>query len=311
MAPAPGSTASNGDTSPLREPPALRHTHYRRLPWRLGTGFVRPCIGLRAHELNRCISTWTHGHLRAYRAVGLRCGRRLRRGRRTASRRAPGSRRPRRATWPARRCRSGARRRRAPGAGDRARLTAELGDQLAGAATGHTLPRPMGRPGSSPSSSSCSPAMQAGEVSVLSDEKACRRTHRGPALGLVTRSRGGGAAPDPSRPGFARPLLRRGRQEHDAFVAQLLLRRVRAGGQRLDRQAARRPVAAGGERQAVRVLLDDAQAARGARGNRGGAAAVRGRAAHVEHPGGVRGGVGTGGAAGRGASPRAATRWTG
>ena len=33
----------------------------------------------------------------------------------------------------------------APGAGDRVLLAAEAGDQLAGAPTGHTLPRPMGR----------------------------------------------------------------------------------------------------------------------------------------------------------------------
>ncbi len=69
--------------------------------------------------------------------------------------------------------------------------------------------------------------------------------------GAGHRSRGG-AAPDPPRQGRARSLLRRCRQEHDALLAQLLLRRVRAGGQRLDRQAARGSVAAGRERQAAR-----------------------------------------------------------
>ena len=66
--------------------------------------------------------------------------------------------------------------------------------------------------------------------------------------------RRGAAAPDPHRPGAARPVLRRGRPEHGAVLAQLLLRRVRARRQRLDRQAARRPVAAGRERQAARLL---------------------------------------------------------
>ena len=35
----------------------------------------------------------------------------------------------------------------APGTGDGAGRTAEVGDHAAGAATGHTLPRPMDRPG--------------------------------------------------------------------------------------------------------------------------------------------------------------------
>ena len=52
--------------------------------------------------------------------------------------------------------------------------------------------------------------------------------------------------------------------------------------QRVDRQAAGRSVAAGGEREAVRVLRDDAEAARGVRRDRRRAAAVRRRQAHVE-----------------------------
>ena len=59
------------------------------------------------------------------------------------------------------------------------------------------------------------------------------------------------------------------------------------GGERLDRQAARRPVAAGREREAARLQLDHAEAARGAGRDRLGAAAVRGRAAAVEPAAGI------------------------
>ena len=72
------------------------------------------------------------------------------------------------------------------------------------------------------------------------------------------------------------------------------------GRERLDRQAPRRPVAAGRQREAARLLLDDAEAARGVRRDRLGAAAVRRGAAHVLARGRAGGGSRDGGAAGRG-----------
>ena len=127
----------------------------------------------------------------------------------------------------------------APGAGDRARLAAEAGDQLAGAATGHTLPRPMGR--QPPPRRRLARQPWAGEVSVPPMKRSAGWL-TWVALALITLG-AAAAAPDPHRPGAARPVLRRGRPEHGALLAQLLLRRVRA--RRLASRSTSRPSTCG------------------------------------------------------------------
>ncbi len=77
----------------------------------------------------------------------------------------------------------------------------------------------------------------------------------------------------------AEPVLRRRGAQHGDVVAQLVLRGLRTGRTGRRRQAPRRPLAAGGEREAVRLRLDGAAVARGARRDRRRPAALRPRAA--------------------------------
>ena len=102
----------------------------------------------------------------------------------------------------------------APGARDGLGRAAEVGDHLAAAATGHTLPRPVGRP---PPDPRCRfPRSPRGdETSVPRMRRPARGSTSGWRRGADHR-RGGGAAADPHRPRLARPVLRRGRAQHGA-----------------------------------------------------------------------------------------------
>ena len=155
----------------------------------------------------------------------------------------------------------------APRAGDRARRAAEVGDHLAAAAAGHTLPRRMGRLG-----------LILAVVALACHERdetsvpRMRRPGRGSASGRVVAAdhgRRGGAAPARTSArsrrtrSTTRPCAAWRCRWHNFFFGAF-----EPGRQRLDRQAAGRPVAAGREREAARLQLDDAEAAGGVRGHR-------------------------------------------
>jgi len=98
----------------------------------LGTGFYSPCIGRCARHLNSCIGAWTDD----YAGQRLRCVGRPTRGAHSG---VPVQ--PLGLGVDVRKANAAAA---TPGAGNRARCTAEVGDHLARAAAGHTLPRPVG-----------------------------------------------------------------------------------------------------------------------------------------------------------------------
>src|SRR5580704_6156302 len=127
---------------PPSEGRRLCYAPQRCLPWHLGTGFVTRCIGLARSHLYRCTQAWTHGgHPWAWaKASGEeRLGGGLGRAGRWCLRVLLGPSRLRADPREAHSAPS------TPRTGELARRATEVGDHLAAAATGHTLPRLMGR----------------------------------------------------------------------------------------------------------------------------------------------------------------------
>ena len=145
----PAVIASNDDASPLREPPALLRTS-RMLCLGLGTGFVSGCIDPSEGDLYRCTNAWTDdGRMGTAPLEQLPAPRAARRGVPLGGRLGAralaglgGLLEPPGLSVDIGHAHAGAG---APRAAQLAGRTAEVGDHLAAAAAGHTLPRPMGR----------------------------------------------------------------------------------------------------------------------------------------------------------------------